>query len=52
MPCHLVAEARFTGFVFSLPAGEYLDLPYGQHYVSHLNVQELGKLKYNCIVFI
>lgn len=48
MPPHLVTEIRTMGFGFSLLTVQYLSLSNGQHYVSHLNVDELGKLECNC----
>lgn len=48
MTPHLVTDTRSMGFWFSLFTMQHLALSNGQHYGSHLNVEELGKLECNC----
>lgn len=48
MPRHLLTETRSIGFVFSLLTVRHLALSNGQHYGSHLNVEELEKLEFIC----
>lgn len=44
MPPHLVTETRSMGFWFCLLTVQHLALSNGQHYGSHLNVEELGNM--------
>lgn len=48
MPPHLATGTRSMGLGFSLLTVQHLALSNGQHYGSHLNVEELGKLECNC----